>query len=321
VGTDQFSQLNARAALTAVVRAEAPAGAAVAVGVDWGTTHRRGYAMAADGRCIAEHADGDGMLAARGRFPAALDALLAALGVEGTDVPVLMSGMVGSAQGWVEAPYLDPQVPLSHLCQHLVDVLSRGRRIRIVPGYCLRRGEHVDVMRGEETQLLGAVALGHADGWFVLPGTHSKWVHLRAGVIDDFATFMTGELFALLGSQGTLAVAAAAADVDSPGAFAAGLHAPPDAALSHALFSCRARVVSGVMPAADMRSYLSGLLIGAEWHDLRRRCGGQLPPAVTLIGVPALAARHADAAQAFGIRLHCLEPRAAYLAALSKLLA
>jgi len=292
-----------------------------AIGIDWGTTHRRGYALGTAGRCVAEHGDAEGMLAARGRFPAALAALLDALGAGNSAVPVLMSGMVGSAQGWVEAPYLDLRVPLTQLREHLVDLPAAGRGIRIVPGYCLRRGAQVDVMRGEETQLLGAVALGHADGWFVLPGTHSKWVQLRAGAIVDFATFMTGELFALLGNQGTLAAAAGVEAEHHPDAFASGLNAEPGAALSHALFGCRARVVSGAMPAAHARSYLSGLLIGAEWHDLRRRSGGKLPNDVTLIGAPALAARYADAARAFGVTLHSLEARGTYLAALAQLLA
>lgn len=299
-------------------QAELPARA---VGIDWGTTHRRGYVVAAgDGHCLAEHRDAQGMLAARGRFPAAAAELLAALGVADPAVPVLMSGMVGSAQGWVEAPYLGLDVPLLQLHEHLVDVPVSGRRIRIVPGYCLRRAGQADVMRGEETQLLGAVALGRADGWFLLPGTHSKWVHLRAGAMVDFTTFMTGELFALLGSQGTLAAAAGSAHEHHAEAFASGLDAEPAAALSNALFVCRARVVSGLMPAGHARSYLSGLLIGAEWHDLRRRCGGHLPQEVTLIGAPGLAARYADAARRFGVSLHLLDPRAAFLAALAHLL-
>lgn len=293
------------------------------VGIDWGTTHRRGYALAAEGRCIAEHADADGLLAARGRFPAALDTLLAALDARDPAVDVVMSGMVGSAQGWVPAPYLDIGQPLAALREHLVEVPGTPRRVRIVPGCRLQRGERVDVMRGEETQLLGAVALGRADGWFLLPGTHSKWVQLRAGAIVDFATYMTGELFALLSAHGTLAAAAgdAADEAHRPSAFASGLNAAADTALSHALFGCRARVVGGAMPAADARSYLSGLLIGAEWHDLHRRCGGAWPAAVTMIAAPALAARHADAAQAFGVTLHTLAPRNVYLAALAQLLA
>ena len=297
---------------------------AVAVGVDWGTTHRRGYALAADGRCLAEHADADGMLAARGRFEASLEALLQALNASGPQVRVMMSGMVGSANGWVQAPYLGPEVPLKDLGHHLLRVPGTARRVEIVPGIALQTADTVDVMRGEETQLLGAALLGHADGWFLLPGTHSKWVRMAAGRVADFATFMTGELFDLLGRHGTLAAAAgadtAATNEHHPDAFNQGLRAGADVALSHALFGCRARVVTGALPPEQARSYLSGLLIGAEWHELRRRGAGRLPASVTVIGAPHLAARHAEAAAAFAVNLHHLDPAVVYKAALAHLL-
>jgi 2-dehydro-3-deoxygalactonokinase len=296
----------------------------VAVGVDWGTTHRRGYALATDGRCMAEHADTDGMLAARGRFEASLETLLQALNASGPQVRVLMSGMVGSAHGWVQAPYLGPEVRLRELGHHLLRVPGTARRMDIVPGIALKTASAVDVMRGEETQLLGAALLGHEDGWFLLPGTHSKWVRMAEGRVADFATFMTGELFDLLGRHGTLAAAAGAehagADAHHPEAFGQGLQAGADVALSHALFGCRARVVTGALPPEQARSYLSGLLIGAEWHELRRRGAGHLPATVTVIGAPHLAARHAEAAAAFGVTLQHLDPAEVYKTALAHLL-
>ncbi len=295
-----------------------------AVGVDWGTTHRRGYALAADGRCLAEHADADGMLAARGRFESSLGALLHELDATGPQVHVLMSGMVGSANGWIQVPYLSPEVPLRELGRHLLRVPGLERRVEIVPGIALRHGGAVDVMRGEETQLLGAALQGQDSGWFLLPGTHSKWVRMSAGRVADFATFMTGELFDLLSRQGTLAAAAGSGDAGTsdrhPEAFAQGLHNAADVALSHALFGCRARVVTGELPAEQARDYLSGLLIGAEWHELRRRGVGRLPDAVTVIGAPQLAARHAEAALVFGVHLHHLEPGEVYKTALAHLL-
>ena len=313
---------------------------AVAVGVDWGTTHRRGYALAADGRCLAEQTDADGMLAARGRFEASLETLLQALHASSPHVRVLMSGMVGSANGWVQAPYLDPEVPLRDLGRHLLRVPGTARRLDIVPGIALRTADAVDVMRGEETQLLGAALLGHDNGWFLLPGTHSKWVRMAAGRVADFATFMTGELFDLLGRHGTLAAAGAGAGAGTPGAagaepagadqagtdpqhpeaFDQGLRAGADVALSHALFGCRARVVTGALPAQQARDYLSGLLIGAEWHELRRRGAGHLPASVTVIGAPHLAARHAEAAAAFGVTVQHLDPAEVYKTALAHLL-
>jgi 2-dehydro-3-deoxygalactonokinase len=196
--------------------------------------------------------------------------------------------------------------------------------VDIVPGIALKTASAVDVMRGEETQLLGAALLGHEDGWFLLPGTHSKWVRMAEGRVADFATFMTGELFDLLGRHGTLAAAAGAehagADAHHPEAFGQGLQAGADVALSHALFGCRARVVTGALPPEQARSYLSGLLIGAEWHELRRRGAGHLPATVTVIGAPHLAARHAEAAAAFGVTLQHLDPAEVYKTALAHLL-
>ncbi|MES2990282.1 MAG: 2-dehydro-3-deoxygalactonokinase [Pseudomonadota bacterium] len=300
-----------------------PRGAPALIGIDWGTTNRRGYLIDAEGRCLAEHEDGDGMLAARGRFGAALQAMRAALGVAEAPLPAILSGMVGSASGWIEAPYLDLAVALTHLRAHLVAVPG-APEVAIVPGYCQRGPAAVDVMRGEETQLLGALALGddpnHGDGWCVLPGTHSKWVRVQGGAIQEFATFMTGELFALLSQHGTLAAASTADAPAEPQAFDAGLRAAMDGAvLSNALFGCRARVVSGAMPAAHARSYLSGLLIGAEWQEVRRRHAGRLPARITLIGSAALAGHYMTAGAAFGVEVVRLDPRAVYLAALAAL--
>jgi 2-dehydro-3-deoxygalactonokinase len=229
------------------------------------------------------------------RLPAGENDVLHALNASGPQVRVLMSGMVGSAHGWVQAPYLGPEVRLRELGHHLLRVPGTARRVDIVPGIALKTATAVDVMRGEETQLLGAALLGHEDGWFLLPGTHSKWVRMAEGRVADFATFMTGELFDLLGRHGTLAAAAGAehagADAHQPEAFGQGLQAGADVALSHALFGCRARVVTGALPPEQARAYLSGLLIGAEWHELRRRGAGHLPTTVTVIGAPHLAAR------------------------------
>ncbi len=291
------------------------------VGIDWGTTNRRAYALNADGVCTAEIADDQGMLAAQGRFEAALgDALTRLPGVD-ADTVIVMSGMVGAAQGWREAPYLDTQVPLDQLGQHLiqVDAPTLKRTAAIAPGYRWR-GEAgaIDVMRGEETQLLGAIALGQRDGWFVLPGTHSKWVELKAGRITRFFTYMTGELFALLSAHGTLS-SLMREHSESPSAFEAGFRAASQQALSNALFSCRARVVGGAMPSGEAHSFLSGLLIGVEWHDRIRAQATDAPKTVTLIGSPALAAHYAKAGALLGVEVRALDPRRAYLAALAQL--
>lgn len=282
------------------------------IGIDWGTTHRRAYLLGEGGALLEERADDQGLLAARGRFAEAFDAI-----VQGwpRELPVVMSGMVGAASGWQEAPYLEASTPLSALSRHLVPLKGapQGRRIAIVPGYRWigPQGE-VDVMRGEETQLLGALALGQTDGWVVLPGTHSKWVRLERGAMQGWRTYMTGELFALLGQHGTLADLIGHDEV--PDAFQAGLLAAGRGALSHAIFGCRARVVTGRMPAGHARSYLSGLLIGAEWGDI-----GPAPRTVTIVAAGALASAYGEAARHHGGTPVVLEPRAVYLAALASL--
>lgn len=282
------------------------------IGIDWGTTHRRAYLLGEGGALLEERTDDQGLLAARGRFADAFDAI-----VQGWPRawPVVMSGMVGAASGWQEAPYLEASTPLTTLSRHLVPLKDapQGRRIALVPGYrWIGSNGEVDVMRGEETQLLGALVLGQSDGWVVLPGTHSKWVRLEQGAMQGWRTYMTGELFALLGQHGTLAGLIGPDDV--PAAFEAGLLAAGRGALSHAIFGCRAKVVTGRMPAAHARSYLSGLLIGAEWGDTRPS-----PRTVTVVAAGALTSAYGEAARQHGCTPVVLEPRAVYLAALATL--
>ncbi len=278
------------------------------IGVDWGTTHRRAYTLDPTGHCTTEASDDQGALTTRGRHAESLTAWLPALGAT-ADTPVAMSGMVGSAFGWQEAPYLGPDVPLEALPHKLVAIHGHPQRF-IVPGYCVRDASgQPDVMRGEETQLLGAVAMGLRDGWFVLPGTHSKWVLLQDGRIQQLRTYMTGELFALLSTHGTLAAASQPAGAEplwSQPAFADGVAAGAPGALAHQLFACRARVVTGTMPAAQAQAYLSGLLIGSELQDVLQDLG---QAQFHLIGSPALAEAYQVAARQLGSALHLLSPR------------
>jgi 2-dehydro-3-deoxygalactonokinase len=277
------------------------------LGIDWGTSNRRAYLVDRAGACLRRHADDQGLLAVNGGFAASLAALRRLMQVDAA-VPVVMAGMVGSASGWQEVPYLGTDVALDDLPRHLVAV-GGGTDVRIVPGY-VGAVPDVDVMRGEETQLLGA---GVRDGWIVLPGTHSKWVYLRAGRIERLSTFMTGELFALLGAHGTLRtlMTGEAADDD---AFADGLReARRRAPLTHSLFGARARAVTGRMTAAQVRSYVSGLLIGTEFvaSGLEADTG-----TLHLIASDALAGRYAQAAARFGLHAVALDPDQVFLAAL-----
>jgi len=314
------------------------------IGIDWGSTHRRAMLIGADGAPVAERADGEGALACAGRFRASLEALVAGWPEATPALPVVMAGMVGAAIGWQAAPYLEGDTPLAALPRHLLPVAEAppGRRWLIAPGWCLRgEGGAVDVMRGEETQLFGALHLlgpGAADGCYVLPGTHSKWVRLKAGRIVELRTYMTGELFALLRRHGTLASAmqtAGATDAasvrqpatavgdgagmrhdsvaDDPDFLAGAVEGARAPVLTHALFGARARVVAGMMAPGAAAAYVSGLLIGAEWADARRLTARDEP--VRIIGESALAALHAACARLHERRIEALDARQVQLAA------
>lgn len=289
------------------------------VAVDWGTTHRRAYALGHDNQCLAEHQDADGALAARGRFGASLQTALQALGV--APQRIVLTGMVGSALGWHNVPYVGAEVPLAELRSHLFRVPDATDLppTFIAPGYCVRNATgRPDVMRGEETQLLGAVVQGQASGLFVLPGTHSKWVALAHGRVTALRTYMTGELFALLGQHGTLA-AAAQGQEDDDSAFAQGVHDSAEGALGHQLFAARARVVCGDLPATQARAYLSGLLIGSELRDALALRNDRHAP-LQLIGSPELAQRYVRAAALLDASAQALDARSLYLHALTTLL-
>ena len=256
------------------------------IAVDWGTTHLRAWAMAESGTVLAEAASDDGMGGlARAEFGPALARLTA--GWPG-DVPVIACGMVGSRQGWAEAPYVTvPCLPLARALARVPD----APRVRIVPG--LKQPAPPDVMRGEETQIAGFLALNPDwDGIACLPGTHAKWVQISAGEVISFRTFLTGELFGLLSDRSILRHSLTE-DWDEA-AFAAavgeGLARPERLAAS--LFTLRAGPLLGLADPAAGRARLSGLLIGAELAAARSYWLGQQ---IAVIGEGPLARTYAAA--------------------------
>ncbi len=303
-----------------------PAGASEIIGIDWGTTHLRAYRVAPDGSVIARCEAEDGVLRARGRFGEVCAAVLQRLGARAGELPVILSGMVGSSQGWQPVDYLGIDQPLRNLGEHLVALRAADAlpRCHLVPGYAVMPEQAgpeqgIDVMRGEEVQLLGASLLepDARNRMVVLPGTHSKWAQLGGGLIRWFATYMTGELFACLSQHGTLGALMTRSE-ESPQAFAEGVRRAAESRLAGALFSCRAKVVTGAMPAEHAREYLSGVLIGAELHEALGR-GGPSARRVSIVASSALARRYQDAAALLGIEARCLDPDAVYVAALREL--
>jgi len=269
------------------------------VALDWGTSSLRAALLDGQGRALEERSLPRGILSvAPGEFPAVFEATCGDW-IQAGSALALISGMAGSRQGWLEAPYCPCPAGFADVAERLAWIQTG--RVAIVPGlYCEQQGAP-DVMRGEETQVFGALSLMEQDsGLLVLPGTHSKWVRVEAGRIEGFATFMTGEFFALLRQHSILARTLPEADgeLDEP-AFRRGVtHAMQSGNLLHAAFSARTLSLFERMPAAAMPSYLSGLVIGEE---LRSQQLDKLSAPVVVIGSPALTQRYELGLQTMGV--------------------
>lgn len=277
------------------------------VAVDWGTSNLRGWGIAADGSTVFEKASAKGMgKLTREQFPTALAELLEGVtSSRSGQLEVLICGMAGARQGWLEAPYLQAPTDLRGLIAGAVRPDMDGSNIApaILPGICQKAGAD-DVMRGEETQLLGLAALDPGfSGMVCMPGTHSKWAQLSGTHIERFSTAMTGELFEVLRSHSVLRHSLSG-DLDGPGraeGFAAGAQAGLDhpEQLLGTLFQVRASALLSGRQPDWCAGYLSGLLIGAEIGGNRHLIGTQ---AVPLIGSPALCALYAQVLDMAGAR-------------------
>lgn len=289
---------------------------AVFIAGDWGTSRLRLYLCDAGGNVLARgEGEGASVPDCAGRFDAAVAAWDKAHGI----LPAVLSGMVGSTIGWREVPYLKcPAVP-SDIAAAALRFEAGERGIAILPGLtCRGKTGAPDVMRGEETQILGALRLypNLAKGRhiFCMPGTHAKWVAVSDGAVTQFQTALSGELFELLRRHSVLARDSSEVDVQNP-AFMLGLDfARQKADLLHLLFSVRSRVVTGEMAKTDAASYLSGLVLGKDIATALAlfQCDGP----VQLICTPALAALYGKALSAYDVRSAVIDGDRASLAGL-----
>ena len=263
------------------------------IGLDWGTSNCRAFRIARDGSVLETRSAAQGILAVKdGAFAAAYESLVGDW-LKAHAAPVLMCGMIGSRQGWVEAPYVDLPADAGQLARHLAKV--PGTTASIVPGLvgdALAGGR--DVIRGEETQIVGAA---DGDALYCLPGTHSKWVHVERGRIVRFATFMTGEVYGVLARHSILG-RLMDGEAHDAAAFAAGIErGRADGGLLHQLFTVRTDGLFDRQKPAALSSYLSGLLIG---HELRAAIRAFPAPRVVLVGAPALTERYRIGLQSEG---------------------
>jgi 2-dehydro-3-deoxygalactonokinase len=283
------------------------------VAVDWGTTNRRAYLLSADGTCTQEMEDDQGILSVEaGGFPTAVRQIREQLG----DQPLMMAGMVGSNRGWIEAPYVPCPAGTTDIAQRLV--WAEEGRTAIVPGLSYLSDDHADVMRGEEVQILGAVAAGLVPETCLIchPGTHNKWINISGGQIMSFRTVMTGEMFSLLKEHSILA------DLLSlPATAGAAFRAGVRRGLSHdgltaELFSVRARVLLGQAKREDQASFTSGLLIGA---DLRVGLRAEPDAEVIVMGRPELTSLYSAALTEAGQEAREVDGERAFLAGIRQL--
>lgn len=286
------------------------------IAADWGTTNLRVWAMGCGGAVLAraESADGMSTLDRAGYEPALLALVGGWLPAAGR-VAVVACGMVGSRQGWIEAPYAAVPCPVLTPGRLVTPVLTETRlSVHVIPG--LKQEAPADVMRGEETQISGFLSAQPAfDGVLCLPGTHTKWVRISAGEVVSFQTFMTGELFALLSGQSVLRHGMVGDGWDDL-AFAEGLEAAvsrPER-LAARLFTLRAEGLLKGLPPAAARARLSGVLIGAELAAARPYWLGQ---AVAIIGAKAVGGAYQRALALQGLEAPLSDVEAMTLSGLS----
>jgi 2-dehydro-3-deoxygalactonokinase len=259
--------------------------------VDWGTSHFRLWVLDNEGKVLAKRQSDEGLVTAgQIGFSLVLEEHLSKLGLS-KSVPAIICGMAGSLQGWQEARYLDTPVELAAIPNGAIVVDNADRDVRILPGICQRDPQYPDVMRGEETLLLGAMTANSGNAIVCMPGTHSKWVTLNNSRVKEFSTHMTGDLFSAISSNTVLRFA----NVDSKNVDPTAsvfLSAIDQAMLNPAeitsqLFAIRSAPLLDQGRDEDASAQLSGVLIGLELAAAISRHGAF--EAVTLIAGSPLA--------------------------------
>ena len=278
------------------------------IGIDWGTSSLRAYLLGPGALLLDSRSQPWGIQHTPDRdFARAYRLLLEDWLARWPGLPAIASGMIGSRQGWREVPYVDCPADAPALAAGLVSIETGAGALHLIPGV-RQVGERPNVLRGEETQVVGALALEpvlEKQALLLLPGTHSKWVQVRDGALQTFSTYMTGELFAVLREHSILGrPALEAGPVASAEAYRRGIQAARDSGpggIADRLFSVRSLVLCGELPAVHSLDYLSGLLIGEELRSAL--CGfasSPLAPPV-LLGEPALCERYREALALFGL--------------------
>jgi 2-dehydro-3-deoxygalactonokinase len=283
---------------------------------DWGTSRLRLW-LARDG-VIAPWREGPGIGALDRPAELVLRDVLSELPADQKPSSIVLCGMAGARGGLREAPYADCPADRTAWARQAMRCTFEGVPLAIAPGVATPSSSpHADVMRGEETQIFGAIArdpaLATGRQTLLLPGTHSKWVEIEDGAITGFRTFFTGELYALLGRSTLLAAGVEGEDGEE--GFIAGLEKARAGGVLGALFQARAAQLRAHRSGAWAAGFLSGLLIGGEIAEVAAR--GSLPAYIPLIGDARLANRYTQALTSYRITAQILDVETVTLAGLS----
>lgn len=277
----------------------------VSIIVDWGTTSLRAALVDADGKELdrIETAQGISTLQT-GEYENTLMAVLSPWFSKHGAIPIAALGMITSRNGWMEIPYVAcPAGPAQLAAGSRRHSLPNGSELVLLPGLTDPvRSPFPDVMRGEETQVIGhGLAI---DATLIIPGTHSKWASVKAGRIDGFQTFVTGEIFALLINHSFIARGATQPAIHDLEAFHQGINeAKNSAAMLSLLFSARTGGLAGTISADQLRSYVHGLVIGQEFRQARDTGWHSIGHKAVIIGNDGLNDLYMIAAKAFGLEI------------------
>ncbi len=277
------------------------------IAVDWGTTSFRAYRVESAGTVIEQRADSEGILAVKDSgFEQVLERHLAGWDMS---LPVVAAGMITSRQGWVELPYVDCPAGPAELAKAIhVKRLASGRTVHFLTGLHLASASlgH-DVMRSEETQVFGSLQTGATH--VVTPGTHSKWIDVEGSRITNFATYVTGETYAVMLKHSILG-RLMVNDQDDKATFLKGVEiafADP-AGLLHSLFSVRSLGLYNAIAPEHLASYLSGLVIGTEVaHAISSR---DRKASYLVLASPSIGSKYILAMQAAGLNVAMGDPEA-----------
>ena len=273
--------------------------------VDWGTSNFRGFLIDRDRQLLDQVSSNDGLLNISGQFQSVLEANIGHWLKLEEDVLILMSGMVGSRNGWVEVPYATYPINVQNLLENLYQIKSvNNGRCWIVPGVSgISVSGCFDVMRGEEIQFLGARALIAEQGltvpdFYCMPGTHNKWIEVNSVEMNGFSTTMTGELFNILSKHSILSASVQDGSNWDEDVFSLGLdNSRRPGGLIHQLFTVRSLNIAGEHQLEQGSAYLSGLLIGNEINSMVKKDQA----VVAVIASAEMKSRYLRAFSHFGI--------------------